>query len=77
MYVNNRPVTVSYNKQLHHHHHQLINITTAGAQVFPVEHIRRMGHNPPRGPGASNKQLKYPKIYIIISLKYYQREDLK
>ncbi|RVE45952.1 hypothetical protein evm_009425 [Chilo suppressalis] len=33
-----------------HHHHQPINVTTAGAQAFPMDAIGRLGHDPPRGP---------------------------
>jgi hypothetical protein len=37
---------------MYHHHHQPINVPTAGAQPFLIGWIRRMGHNPPRGPSA-------------------------
>jgi hypothetical protein len=38
-----------------HHHHQLINLPTAGAQVFLMNYPqgeRGTGHNPPRGSSA-------------------------
>jgi hypothetical protein len=34
------------------HHHRHINGPTAGAQALHGLHIRRTGHNPPRGPNA-------------------------
>ncbi|CAH0403655.1 unnamed protein product [Chilo suppressalis] len=35
---------------LKYHHHHPINVSTAGAQAFPMDGIERLGHDPPRGP---------------------------
>jgi negative regulator of replication initiation len=34
------------------HHHQPINVPTARAQAFLMDHPQRTVHNPPRGPSA-------------------------
>jgi hypothetical protein len=38
----------------HHHHYQFINVPTAGAQAFPMDHTQgeRVIHKPPRGSSA-------------------------
>ncbi|RVE42527.1 hypothetical protein evm_012823 [Chilo suppressalis] len=41
-------VKLSNNNKCTHHHHQPINVTTAGAQAFPMDGIGRLGHDPPR-----------------------------
>jgi hypothetical protein len=39
-----------YFYHVHYHHHQAFNVRAAGAQAFFGSHIRKTGHNPPRGP---------------------------
>ncbi|RVE51482.1 hypothetical protein evm_003883 [Chilo suppressalis] len=42
----------NYVWKLEQQRHKPINVPTAGAQAFPMDGIGRLGHDPPRGPGA-------------------------
>jgi hypothetical protein len=46
-------VMASWYLAVFENHHQPINVPTVGPQAFLMDYsIRRMGHNPPRGPSA-------------------------